>query len=240
MEVDQEKNLKMVDDFKEEDEEAADDNVYAKFGVAFWVGDKPSPTFTDVYNRFIENGYIGTLTEAEAISQYKLNTGMPLEIVTEWPEIEAVTAERERCRKEFSLSDSQAEDYFRHFLPYEPMLKYSYQGKEKMREGRLYKELGLGSRIEWVEDGENADWTEEYNAFVRNGCVGLIDYDKAVELYKFYSGAPDFVTEWPELDEIKKAREGLYAKAKGLIPETELEEIIRTVYPYEPVIKFCY
>lgn len=107
-------------------------------------------------------------------------------------------------------------------------------------EDDVYARFDLGGPYEWETDGEDPDFTEEYNAFVRNDCVGIIDYDKAVELYKFYSGSPDSVTEWPEIDAIQKEREALREEVKGHVPDDQIDDYVRKFYPFEPVIKFCY
>lgn len=108
------------------EEEVDDDDVYSVYGIDGWLNDKADPSYTDVYNRFIENNYVGILTEDEAIWHYKMISGMPPEMVTEWPVIDAITKKREELRKEADWSDDEAEFFFTHFMPYEPALKHAY------------------------------------------------------------------------------------------------------------------
>lgn len=107
-------------------------------------------------------------------------------------------------------------------------------------EESVYERFDLGSRLNWINDGEDSGFTEEYNAFVRNDCIGIIDYDKAVDLYKFYSGVPNSVTEWPEIDAIQKERDALREEVKGNVPDDEVDQLLRMAFPFEPVIKFRY
>lgn len=108
------------------DEEVDDDDVYAAYGIRGWLNDKPDHSYTDVYNRFIENNYRGILTEEDAIWHYKMTSGMPPDMVDEWPVIDAITKKREEYRKRTGCSDEEAEIAFSRFMPYEPALKYAY------------------------------------------------------------------------------------------------------------------
>lgn len=92
-------------------------------GVALsWRMDKPNPSFSDAYNRFIENGYIGILSKAEAVECYKRQTGRNPEFVTEWPEIDAIAEAREAMAADTGAPES----FLNEMLPYEPALKFQY------------------------------------------------------------------------------------------------------------------
>lgn len=105
----------------------ADDekDVYEQHGLdpaLSWMTDEASPEFSDVYNAFIENDYVGILTKEEAIECFKRQSGKAPELVTEWPVIDAIASEREALAKEFGLP----EEYLNSHLPYEPALKHRY------------------------------------------------------------------------------------------------------------------
>lgn len=92
-------------------------------GVALsWRMDEPDAGFTDVYNKFIENGYVGLLTKEEAIECYKMQTGQDPRYVTEWPEIDAIAEVRAKITAETNAPES----FLNEMYPYEPALKYQY------------------------------------------------------------------------------------------------------------------
>ena len=110
-----------MDDF-DDDEEF---DVYAKYGLGFelsWLANTPSRCYSETYNRFIENGFVGILTKEEAVERYRIQTGKDPQTVTEWPVIDAIAEERARMAKEFGVPEEVLNKRF----PYEPALKYQY------------------------------------------------------------------------------------------------------------------
>lgn len=110
-------------------DEEFEESVYSKLGYddpSVCMTEDFSDAWSDVYKAFYKNGCIGIIGEEEAISAYKWHSGTNPDNVTEWPEIDAITEEREKVRREMPMTDEQADIYFKQFLPYEPVLKYAY------------------------------------------------------------------------------------------------------------------
>lgn len=98
-----------------------------------------------------------------------------------------------------------------------------------------------GSREDWESDQESPAFSEEYNAFLRNGCVGILTLEQAIEAYKTGTGShPDFVEEWPEIDWVQSKREKLLGEIDPNTPKEEIANILNCWYPFEPMIKTNY
>lgn len=105
--------------------ESGEYDVYKMNGLGremSWLSDKPSPDFSEVYNRFIENGFVGVLTKEEAIEAYKDQSGMDPQFVTECPVIEAIHSARIKAQEICDVPES----FLNQKYPYEPALKYMY------------------------------------------------------------------------------------------------------------------
>lgn len=102
-----------------------------------------------------------------------------------------------------------------------------------------------GDRSDWEDDskGDTSGYADEYRAFLENGCRGILTYEQAVEAYKMSRGIlPDSVTEWPELDWVKREREEA-AKAASFLKTTtglEFDEYAALYLPYEPMLRLQY
>lgn len=98
-----------------------------------------------------------------------------------------------------------------------------------------------GSREDWERDEENEFYTDEYNAFLRNDCTGILTLEQAIAAYKNYSGRdPDSVTEWPEIDWVQSKRNELLSEADSNAPKEALEKLANRLYPFEPMLKTSY
>lgn len=98
-----------------------------------------------------------------------------------------------------------------------------------------------GTRDDWESDQESPAFSDEYNAFLRNGCVGILTREQAIESYKIGSGRhPDTVEEWPEIDWVQSKREKLLEEIDPNTPKEEIEILLNQWYPFEPMLKTSY
>ena len=113
--------------YSDEDDRTFEERMYDAYGPrSDWEDDVGNKTyrFSNAYRRFLENGCHGILTYEEAVEAYKLNSGMPPELVTSWPELDWIKGRREKIARD--VKSDKLDEYFARYLPYEPMLRYAY------------------------------------------------------------------------------------------------------------------
>lgn len=94
-----------------------------------------------------------------------------------------------------------------------------------------------GCMADWKADaeGDTDSYTDVYRNFLENGCRGILTYEQAVEAYKWSTGInPDRVTSWPEIDWVKRQREGCEKDGKDALDRMglSLDEFNATRLPY--------
>lgn len=99
---------------------------------------------------------------------------------------------------------------------------------------------GVSCAAEFTNDEPSPYYTDEYNAFLKNGCVGTMTRDQAIAAARRYSGRPpETVTEFPEIDAVTQMREEFVAEHAELQGE-QGERLLGTLFPYEPLVKVAY
>lgn len=106
----------------------------------------------------------------------------------------------------------------------------------------LDDELGeMYADAEWKSDTPDSCYTDEYNAFLQNGCLGILTEAEAVKKSKLFSGMEPETSELaPEIQwVIRERREWLESFGSRLSKE-EQDAYLSERYPFEPVLRYRY
>lgn len=104
----------------------------------------------------------------------------------------------------------------------------------------LDDELGeMYADADWKFDTPDSGYTDEYNAFLRNGCIGILTEEEAVRKSKLFSGMdPETAEPSPGVQWlINERREWLESLGSGFSKE-EQDEYLSERYPFEPLLRY--